>query len=194
MNNPKLVLASTSKYRISLLKNLGWDFQSLSPDFDEDDFKGKGLAPATLAQRLAEGKARSLKEKNPGAFIIGADQVCALGDKIFSKPGSFENALAQLTELQGKTHELLTAVCVLTPRGESRSILNRTQLTMRALTEAEITRYLKTDSPFDCGGSYMLEAAGIRLFETISMSDHTAIIGLPLIEICSLLLEEGFKL
>lgn len=194
MTNPQLILASTSKYRIELLKNLGWDFQSHSPDFDEEKFKSEGHSPSSLSQILAEGKARALKEKYPKAFIIGADQVCALGKKIFSKPGSLEKAMIQLKELQGKTHELITAVSLLTPEGKTRSILNRTELTMRTLSDDEIHRYLITDEPFDCGGSYKLEAGGIRLFEKIQMSDHTAIIGLPLIDLCSLLIEEGFKL
>lgn len=194
MNQPPLILASTSKYRIELLSHLGWKFSSLSPDFDEEKFKGKGLSPADLAMTLAEGKAESLRVSNPDAYIIGADQVCALGDKIFSKPGNIDRALAQLLELQGQTHELITAVCVLTPNGVKRSILNRTRLKMRHLSEEEVRRYLLKDEPYDCGGSYKLEAGGIRLFEEISMSDHTAIIGLPLIDLCSLLLKEGFTL
>lgn len=194
MTNPQLILASTSKYRIGLLAHLGWNFLSLSPDFDEDSFKHNGLSPADLAETLAQGKAQSLRATNPNAYIIGADQVCALQDKIFNKPGNIDRAFIQLTELQGKTHELLTAVCVLTPTGEMKSILNRTQLTMRNLGPEEIRRYLETDKPYDCGGSYMLEAGGIRLFEKISMNDHTAIIGLPLMELCSVLLKEGFKL
>jgi septum formation protein len=194
MKNPQLILASTSQYRIKLLSQLGWEFQSLSPDFDEAPFKTQEFAPEVLARLLAEGKARSLKKSQPNAFIIGADQVCALEGKIFSKPGNHENALHQLQELQGRTHELLTAVCLITPAGKTKHILNRTQLSMRKLHEDEIRRYLEADGPYDCGGSYKLEAAGIRLFENISMSDHTSIIGLPLIELCTLLLEEGFKL
>lgn len=194
MKNPPLILASTSKYRAQLLAQLGWEFRGLAPDFDEEVHKGQGTEPSELAQKLAAGKARALRESHPEAFIIGADQVCALGEEIMSKPGEFEKARLQLKKLQGKTHELLTAVCLLTPTGEEKKILNRTRLTMRPLTDGEIERYLQADEPYDCGGSYRLEARGITLFESVSMTDHTAIIGLPLIELTSLLLSEGFAL
>ncbi len=125
--------------------------------------------------------------------MIGSDQVCMLEGEILGKPGTIANAISQLTKMQGKTHELITAVTLLSPKGEI-SFSNRTQLSMRPLTLGEITRYVEADLPLDCAGSYKLETKGIRLFEKIEMSDHTSIIGLPLIQLNNHLLELGYPL
>lgn len=193
MKNPPLILASTSKYRAALLSQLGWEFRALSPDVDEDQLKGQGLPPEELALQLSKLKARAVYEKHPEAWVIGSDQVCALGEEILSKPGTMEKARKQLENMQGKTHRLLTAVTVSSPKGE-RSFVNITTLHMRPLTSEQIAAYLSADHPLDCAGSYKLESSGIKLFSKIEMEDHTAIIGLPLIQLSSVLLEEGFSL
>lgn len=188
-----LILASTSKYRGALLSQLGWTFEAVSPGVDEDKVKAQGLSPAELAILLSQYKAQAVFAKRPEACVIGSDQVCSLGGKIFSKPGTVENATMQISEMQGKTHELLTAVTVISPNG-TESFLNRTTLHMRPLTLSEIHSYVNEDMPLDCAGSYKLESSGIKLFSKIEMSDHTAIIGLPLIELTSTLLKLGYPL
>lgn len=188
-----LVLASTSKYRSELLAQLGWPFESQSSGVDEDQLKDKGLAPSELALQLSRLKAQAVAVKRPDHCVIGSDQVCSLGLRIFSKPGTIEKAVQQLLEMQGKSHELLTAVTIITPEGVT-SFLNRTILHMRDLSEEEIRDYINADLPLDCSGSYKLEARGIKLFEKIEMSDHTAIIGLPLIELSNVLIELGYPL
>lgn len=194
MNLPfPLILASTSKYRGELLSQLGWAFEAVAPGVDEDKLKDKGLSPAELATTLSKFKAQAVFAKRPGSCVIGSDQVCTMNGKIFGKPGSAERAAEQLSQMQGKSHELLTAVTVIHPGGEE-TFLNRTVLHMRSLNLKEIHAYVARDLPLDCAGSYKLESAGIKLFKDIEMSDHTAIIGLPLIELSTTLLKLGYPL
>lgn len=189
----QLILASTSRYRRELLARLGVQFECHAPRVDEDSLKDPALDPAELAQLLARTKARSLAEAFPDAAILGSDQVCACGGRIYSKPGNFERAAGQLAALAGRTHRLLTAVALAHPGGET-TMLDTTSLQMRSLSSAEIERYLTADQPFDCAGSYAIERRGIALFERIESADQTAITGLPLLAVARLLREVGFEI
>lgn len=188
-----LILASTSKYRGELLSQLGWPFEAKAPGVDEDKIKGQGKSPEEIALTLSKWKAEAVFAKHPDACVIGSDQVCTLEGRIFGKPGSIEKATEQISVMQGKSHELLTAVTICYPGG-SHSFLNRTTLHMRPLTLSQIHSYVKEDLPLDCAGSYKLESRGIKLFQKIDMDDHTAIIGLPLIELSNFLLKLGYPL
>jgi septum formation protein len=188
-----LILASTSKYRAQLLAQLNWPFESVSPGVDEEKVKAQGYSPQELAIELSRMKAKSVYLRFEGSCVIGSDQVCCIGDTIFDKPGTEEKAIEQLTLMQGKTHQLLTAVTIITPDKET-TFLNSTILHMRDLTRNEIQNYVQADLPLDCAGSYKLESQGIKLFERIEMTDHTAIIGLPLIELTNILIDNGFPL
>jgi septum formation protein len=95
--------------------------------------------------------------------------------------------------MQGRAHELVTAVTVLSPQGDIQ-VFNQTILHMRPLKETEILRYIDEDLPLDCAGSYKLESKGIKLVEKIEMDDHTSIIGLPLIQLNNFLLKMGYPL
>ncbi len=188
-----LILASTSKYRAALLSQLGWPFETMDPGIDEDKAKAEGHKPHDLALTLSRSKAQAIFAKYPHACVIGSDQVCTLEGRIFAKPLTVERAAQQIAILQGRSHELLTAVTVLSPQGEE-SFVNRTTLQMRRLFREDIERYVQDDLPVDCAGSYKLESKGIKLFTAIDMTDHTAIIGLPLIELTSVLIKLGFSL
>lgn len=188
-----IILASTSKYRGALLAQLGWAFESMNPGVDEDKIKSEGKTPSEIALTLSRFKAEAVFARRPDACVIGSDQVCTMDGMIFSKPGTVQNAVEQISRMQGKKHELLTAVTVIHPEGIE-SFLNRTVLTMRPLTLGEIHSYVNDDLPLDCAGSYKLESRGIKLFQTIEMNDHTAIIGLPLIELTSVMLKLGYPL
>ena len=188
-----LILASTSKYRGELLSQLGWDFEMMKPGVDEEKVKQENHSPSELSLLLSKYKAQAVFVKRPDACVIGSDQVCTLDGKIFDKPGSIEAATEQISLLQGKIHELITAVTLVYPGG-SESFINKTTLHMRPLTLSEIHTYVKEDLPLDCAGSYKLESRGIKLFKTIEMSDHTSIIGLPLIDLTSHLLKLGYPL
>ncbi len=194
MTSPPLLLASSSPYRASLLKRLGLSFRTAPHRVDEDAYKGRGLEPAALAQVLAEAKARSLAEDATGEFVLGGDQVATIDGEILGKPGRNEAAEQQLRRLAGRTHQLLTATALLTPTGAIRQDLHVHHMTMRPLTDVEISRYVAHDAPLDCCGAYRIEALGISLFERIDGDDHTAIEGVPLMRLSRMLRAEGWAL
>jgi septum formation protein len=188
-----LILASTSKYRQELLSQLGRSFEACAPDFDEDLLKDKGLPPADLSRVLARHKCLAVFNMHKDSCVIGSDQVCVLGERILSKPKTEAKAFEQLNQLQGKSHELITSVCIAYPNGLI-EFSNHTNLKMRELNEDQIRRYIEADKALDCAGSYKLESRGITLFESIKMTDHTAIIGLPLIDLNNHLIKIGYSL
>lgn len=189
----KLILASTSSYRKELLSKLHWEFDTAKPDVDEDIYKKDDISPDELSRKLSLLKAQAVFKGNEDEIVIGSDQVCSFGNLILSKPGNFEQAHKQIRMLSGNSHKLLTSVTLLS-KEKAITWTNSTTLWMRKLSDEDITRYLKIDEPYDCAGSYKLEEMGIKLFERIEMSDHTSIIGLPLIEISNKLINEfGFK-
>ena len=188
-----LLLASTSRYRRELLARLGLPFRCRAPKCDEESFKSLGLPLRELAARLAYQKARSVAALEPTATIIGSDQICACGELRLSKPGSAAAAVEQLMQLQGREHQLLTALCVWHD-GRARTHLDVTTLVMRRLSRAELERYVAADNPIDCAGAYKLEQRGITLFERIESADHSTIIGLPLIALTTLLRELGYAI
>jgi septum formation protein len=187
-----LILASTSTYRSQLLSQLGWPFENVAPCVDEDMVKKTGMLPHELAHTLGMMKAQAVFIRYPDACVIGSDQVCHLEGEILGKPHTAQKAIEQLSFMQGKTHELITSVTVMNSE-RTESFTNITRLTMRELSLAEIESYVLFDKPLDCAGSYKLESRGIKLFSKIEMNDHTAIIGLPLVELTSTLLKLGYS-
>ncbi|MDX2037109.1 MAG: nucleoside triphosphate pyrophosphatase [Isosphaeraceae bacterium] len=189
----ELILASTSPYRRSLLERLGLEFQAVDPGVDESASKSLGLDPSMLTERLSVAKALAVLRRFPDATVIGADQVAAIDDQILGKPGSHEAAVEQLTRLSGRSHQLVTSTAVV--QGETICThLDITIMTVRRLTRGEIERYLLADRPYDCAGSYKVESRGIALFDSIRSEDHTAIVGLPLIAVSTLLRRLGFNI
>lgn len=190
---PELVLASTSVYRRALLERLGVPFRWRAPLCDEESLKRQDADPRTIAETLAHAKAASLVDAERGAAIIGCDQVVSLQGRVLGKPGSVDRAVEQLTAMAGRSHELVTAMAVI--HGER--ILRHTDVTrlwMRPLSPAAIERYVTADQPLDCAGSYKLESRGIMLFEKIESDDQTAITGLPLMALVTILRELGYEI
>lgn len=181
-----LVLASTSRYRRELLARLGVPFRWRAPGVDEEALKGEGIPPREVAEQLALAKAVRVAEEEPGATVIGGDQVVALRGEILGKPGSRERAIEQLLGMAGEAHTLITAMAVI-HEGKIYPHTDVATMRMRALSRAEIERYVDADAPLDCAGSYKLEARGVVLFERIVAEDHSAISGLPLIALTSIL-------
>lgn len=190
-----LVLASTSPYRRELLARLGLPFQCRSPRIDEEALKQHlgPIAPEDLAMTLAEAKARSLADEYPGDTLIGSDQLVALDDKTLGKPGTAEAAVEQLRAMSGREHRLITTVAVW-KAGQIHRHLDIAILHLRPLGDDEIRRYVEADQPYDCAGSYKLESRGITLFDRIQSDDHTAITGLPLIALTTILRNLGHPL
>ncbi len=188
----QLILASTSRYRQELLARLGPSFICQAPGVDEDAVKtDPSLGPRQVAEILAERKARAVAERHPEAVVIGSDQLAHLDGVVLGKPGTPEAAAAQLARLAGRTHELVTAVCIIHPAGVER-LTDLAHLTMRPLPSEAIARYVAADRPLDCAGAYKLECRGIGLFSAIACADHTAITGLPLIWTAGVLGNLGF--
>lgn len=190
---PDLVLASTSPYRRALLERLGVPFRCRSPRVDEEALRTRFDTPIALAERLACAKATSLVDLDSDAIVIGGDQLVDLEGRILGKPGSVDDALAQLSSMSGRSHRLITAVAV-RQGGEMIVHVDVSFLTMRALSRGAIERYLAADVPFDCAGSYKLESRGIVLFERIESGDQTAITGLPLIALSAILRRLGMSI
>jgi septum formation protein len=188
----ELILASTSPYRRVQLARLGVSFRCQAPPVDEEILKRDlGSSPQHFALALAEAKAKSLTDT--GVVIIAGDQLVAFEGRILGKPGTHEAAVAQLMSLSGKTHHLITALAVLHD-GVCSSHVDEAALTMRALGRAEIERYIEADRPLDCAGSYKLEQRGIALFERIVSEDHSAITGLPLMALTTILRRLGIAI
>jgi MAF protein len=177
-----VVLASTSPYRLQLLRQLGISFHVAPPLFEEQI--DQEVAPELLVKHLAANKARSLAEKYPQSVIIGADQVFAdPRGHIHGKPGSFENAFRQLRDMSGKSHTFFTGISVLdSESGESLTDFTTYTVTLRKLSPEQITNYLQREKPYDCAGSFKVEGLGITLIERMKGDDYTTLIGLPLIK------------
>ncbi|PIP89379.1 MAG: septum formation protein Maf [Bdellovibrionales bacterium CG12_big_fil_rev_8_21_14_0_65_38_15] len=188
-----LILASTSKYRQSLLQKLHLPFEAIAPEVDEGQFKKNILSPLELAQLLAKEKSQAIAKKFPHAVVIGSDQVACVDQIILDKPGNHENALKQLQLMNNREHYLYTAVC-LSFDDKTIEFVDTTTLLMKKCTDLQLNRYLKIDQPYDCAGSYKIESLGITLFEKIDCQDFNAITGLPLIKLCQYLSEIGYEL
>lgn len=190
MTPPQLVLASTSPYRRELLSRLQLPFEVCPPEVDETAADGE--APGTLAVRLAQAKAAAVAHRYPAAVIIGSDQVAALGPRILDKPGNRENAIQQLEVASGQRVDFHTAVAVLNARtGVCRAELALVRVRFRPLARATIEAYLDREPAYDCAGSARVESLGIALLDEVDSDDPTALIGLPLIRLVSLLAAEG---
>ena len=189
-HRPRLILASTSRYRRELLSRLKLHFDVVSPDVDETPLAGE--EPAALAQRLALAKARAVSATHRDAVVIGSDQVADLDGRPIGKPGTHERAVAQLRSMSGRSVVFQTAVAVVcSAAGFAESTLAPVRVTFRELNDSEIERYLRAEQPYDCAGSAKSETLGIALLASIESDDPTALVGLPLIRTCALLRRAG---
>lgn len=193
MSAPRIVLASTSRYRAELLQRIIRDFERVAPSTDEAPLAGE--APSARALRLAVAKAHAVATQQSNALVIGSDQVAVLGDVVLHKPGDIATAHEQLRASSGKHVDFFTAACVEdSASGRQQTAVDHTRVGFRALTEDEIERYVALDRPLDCAGSFKSEGAGIALFERIETSDPTALVGLPLIALARMLRAAGVPL
>lgn len=187
-----LVLASTSAYRATLLKQTGLPFIQAAPDTDETPEINE--APDAYVLRLAEAKARSLVTRYPDQWIIGSDQTCVLDGQITGKPGNFENAVTQLTQASAKTVQFLTGLCLMNAQQKvCLTLCEPFSVVFRDLSLDEIEHYLLTEMPYDCAGSFRVEGLGIQLFKKLEGRDPNALIGLPLIGLFDLMREAGLN-
>lgn len=193
---PRLILASASEIRATLLRNAGLDVETRPARIDEEAIRAaleaEGASPRDLADALAEMKARKIAEKHPGVLVLGCDQVLGFGGRVFSKPETPDDAKAQLRELSGKTHRLLSAAVVFRDGAPLWRHVGTARLTMHDLSETYIEDYVSRnwDSIRHSVGCYKLEEEGVRLFARIE-GDHFTILGLPLMEFLGWLAMRG---
>jgi septum formation protein len=194
---PPLILASGSQTRARLLEAAGLAFIIEPPGLDEGAMRQavsgeRSLDPSDVAEVLARAKAEAVSDLAHGAFVIGSDQVLALGNRIYSKPDSMETARSHLLDLSGKAHTLHTSVAL---ASEGESIFTHTEiatLVMRKLTPEFIGRYLAAvgEEALASVGAYQIEGFGVQLFEKMD-GDYFSILGLPLLPLLAALRQHG---
>jgi len=183
-----IILASGSRYRAELLGRLGLPFETWAPAVDESPLVGESCVET--ARRLARLKAQAARERFPGAWVIGSDQVAELDGRPVGKPGNRDNARAQLRAMRGRRVVFHTGLCLLA-NGRAHESMVPTEVAFRDCTDAEIERYLDREPAFDCAGSAKSEALGISLLASLRGDDPTALVGLPLIALAGMLRAEG---
>jgi septum formation protein len=192
-DNRTLILASTSTARQTLLAQSGLAFTAVPSGVDEAVLKTRFAGtPAELAMALAQAKAAAVSAANPEAWVIGADQILLCGGKMFDKPADLAAAAGHLAALNGQTHELLTACCVVRHGAVVWQDLATPRLTMRDCSPAFLADYLAAegDAVCQCVGAYRLEGQGIQLFAAIE-GDFFTILGLNLLALLAFLRRAG---
>lgn len=187
-----LVLASASITRADMLRRAGLACVVDPAHVDEDEVKralrASGASAGDLAEALAELKARKISSRHAGAWVIGADQVLDCQGKWFDKPVDRAAARAQLLDLRGKTHELISAVCVLRDGARLWHHIGRARLTVRLFTDGFLDDYLDQagSAVLQSVGAYQLEGIGAQLFSRVE-GDYFTILGLPLLPLLDFL-------
>jgi nucleoside triphosphate pyrophosphatase len=191
-----VVLASASPVRARLLAAAGVEFCAVPAEIDEDAvkrvFRAENRSPEECALALAEDKARRVAKDRERDLVIGADQILVCGETWFDKPPDLAGARAQLQLLRGRSHELVTAACVVRREERLWWNINRPTLTMRDFSDGFLNEYLKHEGRTVLGsvGAYRLEGKGAQLFEQI-VGDYFAVLGLPLLELLGFLRASG---
>lgn len=190
MLKPKILLASSSPYRRKLLEKLGLAFEWASPDINETPKPEE--SPIQLVHRLAEAKARHLASTYPNHLIIGSDQVATLDNHILGKPHTHANATIQLNSFCQREVVFMTSLCLFNPAANRIQIsIESYKVRFRDLSGAQIENYLQREQPYDCAGSFKAEGLGICLFEKLEGDDPNTLVGLPLIALTRMLINEG---
>ncbi len=195
MSQP-LILASTSATRQSMLRNAGVTFVSVSPRIDEISAKAAMLAenakPLDVADCLAEMKARKVSEKHPEALVIGCDQVLDFNGVLIGKPDDQDTLRAQLRQMRGQTHDLLSAAVIYENVRPLWRYVGAARLTMHEFSDQFLESYIARnwERTRHAAGGYHLEGEGVQLFSSVQ-GDYFTVLGLPLIEVLSYLRLRG---
>lgn len=172
----EIILASQSPRRRELLKEIFPEFGISPADIDES--VPDGLSPELVPEYLAEGKARKVAEDFPNSAVIGSDTIVLYGDEIFGKPKDFAGAVEMLRRLSGKTHSVITGVCVYT-NGKAHTFSEVSRVTFKSLSNEEIENYIRLEEPFDKAGGYGIQDASSHIIIDRYEGDLNNIIGLP---------------
>ncbi len=193
------MLASSSPRRRNMLASLGLSFRILTPRIDEDPEQDE--APADYVLRLACEKANEASSEIPRGrrasdcvYIVAADTVVVLDNRILGKPEDRDEAAAMLRDLSGRTHEVMTGLCVLRVTESTREVREKskvvtTRVTFKTLSAAEIDAYIATDEPMDKAGAYGIQGYAAYMVSQIQGS-YTNVVGLPLCEVIQMLSED----
>ena len=175
---PPIILASASPRRAELLRQLGIAFQVLVSDVPE--IHNEQLTANEIAQVNAYRKARAIAKKFPDSLVLAADTLVSMDGLLFGKPASLEDAYQMLEKLQGRTHEVVTAICLLHLRNHRQNVFSEnTSVTFQPLDAVKIRRYLTKVNPLDKAGAYGIQEEGDLIVEKISGS-YTNVVGLPI--------------
>jgi septum formation protein len=198
MGRPKLVLASGSPRRLSLINQAGVEPDSLEPA-EIDETPERGELPRTLSVRLAREKALKAQERIrtredlKGAFILAADTVVAVGRRIMPKPELLEEAASCLRLLSGRTHRVYSGVCLVTPNESVKTRLVETRVRFKRLSDQDIESYLASGEWRNKAGGYAIQGlAGTFVVKLVG--SYTNVVGLPLYETTALLAGEGYPI
>ena len=172
---PPLLLASTSPQRPAILRQLGIPFDVLAPRYDEQS--AAGLDPADLVREHALGKARSVAGEAGDRPVLGVDTTVCLDRRVYGKPADADEAVTMLEQLSGRTHVVLSRLCLLTPAWEVVK-LAETSVTFRALTPRDLAAYVATGEWDGRAGAYAIQGRGAALVERID-GDYLNVVGLP---------------
>lgn len=192
----RLILASGSSVRAQLLENAGVPFAVESAKLDEEmirqSFEAEGANIRDIVDALAESKARKISARRVGALVLGCDQVLEFNGKIISKPDSQSELRAQMQELRGHQHRLLSGAVICRDGVSLWRFIGQVRLHMRDFSDTYMDDYIERNwyQVRHCVGGYMLEAEGVRLFEKID-GDYFSVLGMPLVEILSYLTLNG---
>ena len=173
---PRWVLASGSPRRRELMERAGFVFRVVPSPAEE--LHDGSMAPAALCEENARRKAAAIAEREPDAWVLGADTLVFLDGEPLGKPADLAEARAMLARLGGRTHEVITGVCVIRPAGEALLFHERTTVHFRPLEEADIEAYLALVDPLDKAGSYGIQEHGERLVAAIE-GCYDNVMGLP---------------
>lgn len=189
----KLLLASASPRRKQMLKELGVRFSVAPGSFDEPPYS-KGKSPSVYVCKNAEGKARSVAHKAQNALIIGADTVVVYRGCVLGKPARVQDAFDYMHLLNGRTHAVYTGLCVFDASdGSCLRDYEKTQVTFRKLTEAEINGYLVRINPMDKAGAYAIQGEGALIVQGIAGCYYN-VVGFPIARLEQMLLKKGVSL
>jgi septum formation protein len=177
MKLPRVILASQSPRRIELLRQITFQFEVMPSVVEE--VQSEHLTARETAQLNAYRKARAVAKRFPDALVLGADTVVELNNTLFGKPETLGEARTMLLQLQGKTHQVVTGLCLIHLRGHRQKLYaESTEVNFRRLTRLEIDRYLEKVNPLDKAGGYAIQEYGESIVRGISGS-YTNVMGLP---------------
>ncbi|BDG61511.1 Maf family protein [Caldinitratiruptor microaerophilus] len=185
----RLVLASASPRRVSLLEQVGLSFEVVPSGVPEDPGDGT-REPADLARALALRKAEAVAAREPDALVLGADTIVVLDGAVLGKPRDEAEAVRMLERLQGRSHVVITGVALVAPGGRKRVEHEETTVWMRPLTRAQVEWYVRSGEPLDKAGAYAVQGLGALLVERI-FGCYYNVVGLPLGRVARLLEEFG---